>query len=428
MAPGAGMNTYRGTSVRIHKAGAGRSRQGRQVAGILVLAVAILAAAALSSGGAVAAPGDSPEDSPESDALARARVDLAYCTAALEHGGLSDAAHDDMQAMCSAADAVIAELGPQPTPTPTASPTPTSSPTTPPVTTPPPPAPTTPPPTTSPPVPAAGFPTPTSAGTPPGWVPATTRSTDLRVTAAGSVVQDVRFTNGADLLVDAANVTIRRVELQGGRIDNVHATCRNGLRIEQTTVRRAAGTVTDADQEGAVGVGGYTADRVFLDRVPEGFRVGGYDDAGCGPVTISNSFIRIRPPDVCGTVPSGWHGDGVQGFDGPALTIRNVTIDFDGGNGCGGGTASFFYPRNQGNTSADVDRLLINNGGEGIAFRLGMPGRVVALRIVNNSWFYGPISVRCSVLSAWEAQVVTVDASWSPTFVRTQPCNSEGGT
>ena len=96
---------------------------------------------------------------------------------------------------------------------------------------------------------------------------------------------------------------------------------------------------------------------------------------GCGPVKIVNTFVRVVPPDVC----NDWHGDGIQGYDGPALTVRNVTLILVETGGCGG-TAPFFYPHSQGNTRADIDRLLVVGGG--YAFRLGTPGTVSGLKIV----------------------------------------------
>jgi hypothetical protein len=271
------------------------------------------------------------------------------------------------------------------------------------------------------PLPILGFPNPANTGVPNGWVPASTRYTDLRVTTSGAVVQDIRFVN-ATLIIDAPNVTVRRVEIQGGRINNVpNNTCRNGLVIEDTSIIRAPNQVTVWNDPPAVMHGGYTARRVEVIGLPEAFRVGGAGSFACGPVVIENSYVKVNSPDTCGD----WHGDGVQGYDGPAVTIRNVTLDLDERSNCGG-TAPYFYPRNQGNTSATVDRLLVRGGG--YPFRQGMPGTVRGLKIVEGTWGYGPIDVRCSVLSAWEAQIVRIDTNYQVTAtVRSQPCNTESG-
>ena len=126
-----------------------------------------------------------------------------------------------------------------------------------------------------------------------------------------------------------------------------------------------------------IGVGGYTARRVKIWRRGEGFRVGGRS-AGCGPVRIEDSFAKISIPPGC---PGDPHSDGIQGVDGPPLTVVNVTIDFREA-ACG--TAPFFVPDQQGNTTATVDGLLVMGGGS--TFRLGVPGSVRGLSIVDGSW------------------------------------------
>ncbi|MGY1796325.1 hypothetical protein ACI796_20340 [Geodermatophilus sp. SYSU D00525] len=290
------------------------------------------------------------------------------------------------------------------TPAPTGSASP-STPATPPRTTTPQPAPST----------ATGpVPNPANTGVPAGWTPATTRTTDLHVTTPGAVVQDVRLV-GADLVIDADDVTVRRVEVQGGSITNVAGSrCRNGLLLEDVSVVRAPGQVTGGDAP-AVGAGGYTARRVEIDGLPEGFRVAGRS-LGCGAVTIEDSFARITSPDRCGD----WHGDALQGYDGPALTVRNVTLHMVEADGCYG-TAPFFYPAGQGNTSVDVDGLLVAGGG--YSFRLGMPGSVRGLRIADGGYGYGPVAVSCAGLTAWEARVVPIGADYQPTGAgRSQSC------
>lgn len=90
--------------------------------------------------------------------------------------------------------------------------------------------------------------------------------------------------------------------------------------------------------------------------------------------------------------------------------------------GCGG-TAPFFYPDGQGNTSADIDRLLVKGGG--YPFRMTTPGSVRGLRVVDGSWSFGPTDTNCSRLTAWEAQVVTIDADYQPTrTIRKIPCST----
>jgi hypothetical protein len=221
------------------------------------------------------------------------------------------------------------------------------------------------------------------------------------------VVQDILFTRG-NLLINAPNVTVRRIKMQGGRITNTQGACDNGLVVEDSTFEPPPGqTRSDmSDSEGVAGVGGYTARRVKVWNRGEGLRDGG-KGAGCGPVRIEDSFVRVISPNNCGD----WHGDGIQGYDGPPLTVTNVTIDFV--EDLCGGTSPFFVPANQGNTTADVNGLLVKGGG--LSFRMGVPGTVRGLKIVNRSWYYGAVDVRCSLLSVWDAVDVTIDANYQVT-------------
>jgi hypothetical protein len=267
-----------------------------------------------------------------------------------------------------------------------------------------------------------GFPNASTTGTPAGWVPARVTSSDIHVSQPGAVVQDVLLQN-ANIFVEAPNVTIRRVKLQGGLIDNRPGGfgCQNGMVVEDTTIEPPPGQNAQSEDHWRLGTGGYTARRVYMRNVSDGFRVGGRADGGCAPVSIEDTFITVAPPVPCGD----WHGDGIQGYDGPALAVHNVTIDMNE-QGCGG-TAPFFYPRNQGNTSATIDRLLVKGGG--YSFRDGMPGSVSGLKIVTRGWSCGPIDVYCSAISSWDASLVTITADYQiASTVRSQPCNSNGGS
>jgi hypothetical protein len=277
-----------------------------------------------------------------------------------------------------------------------------------------------PPPSAAPRAPAAprGFPSPSTTGVPAGWTPAQVRTSSLTITQPGAVVQDVLLQN-ANLMVDAPNVTIRRVKLQGGWINNQPGSaCNgNGLTIEDTTIEPPPGQSATKESEGVVSYGGYTARRVKIWRRSEGFRVSS-KGAGCGPVRIEDSFVKIVDSGDCVL-----HADGIQGYGGNALTVVNTTVD---GRDIDCGTAPFFYPKDQGNTRADVNRLLVM--GAGYSFRDGMPGSVRGLKIVNGSWVFGPIDVRCSVISSWQADIVDINANYQVTrTVRPQPCNTETG-
>ena len=283
-------------------------------------------------------------------------------------------------------------------PTPTTTPTPSPAPT--------------------PPTSTAGFPTRTSAGLPSGWQPTKQVTGDFYVRDAGAVVEDLRITNGT-IVIQAANVTVRRVQFVGSALLNGQgSTCFSNLLVEDSEFTPNSRT-TDKDNP-VIQFGGYTARNIVIDGVPEGLRVGG-NDINCGPVTVADSFIRVKSPDVC----TDWHGDGVQGYGGAKLTVRNTTIIMQTVNNCYG-TAPFFYPKNQGNTSVDIDGLLVG-GSSGYPFRSGMPGPVKNLNVIDGSWVYGPVDVNCSVVTAFQAQVVKLDSAGQPVSIgRPIACTGQG--
>jgi hypothetical protein len=266
---------------------------------------------------------------------------------------------------------------------------------------------------------------------PDGWTPALTRSTTLTVTTPGAVVQGIRFTGGASLDIRANDVVVRNVEFVGsGQIIGNRGSdpsCSNGAVIENVSFvyPESSGPYDPAGTPVIQWIGATVRSVEVLPGRSEGIFVGGKSE-GCGPMTIQDSFIKIDDGGDCVL-----HADGVQGYDGNTVTIRNVVADSRQAT-CG--TAPFFYPRNQGNTSADIDRLFVMGGG--YSFRLGMTGQVRNLKILDeppgpygsgHTWAYGPINVRCSGISAWSAEIVT-ETNWQPgSVVRSQPCNTEDG-
>lgn len=360
----------------------------------LAAAVALVAAAVFSSPAASAEPVVDP-------ALAHAQAQLQWCQNLRQFDARTSADRAWADTCIRLAQREVNRLTP-----------PSPSPSTPPTSTPPPASP-----TPSPSPPAAGaWPTPATTGVPAFWQPVTVRATTLTVTTAGALVEDVELGNGANLIIAAPNVTVRRVRLVGGYINNQPgAACNNGLRLEQVTIGRAT-PMPESDQEGAVRYGGYSADRLKVDGWIEGPRISGRS-AGCGPVTITNSWIRAQRPDTC----VDWHGDAMQSYDGAGLTLRNVTLWLDRRD-CGA-TSALFVPSGQNNGPVDADRLMVRGGGWSVVNGAG--GRMTNVLFDSGTWAYGPIDIACSLLSEWSGQVVTIGADWQPaTVVRTQPCNT----
>jgi hypothetical protein len=261
------------------------------------------------------------------------------------------------------------------------------------------------------------FPNRRTTGVPAGWTPRHTRATALTITRRGAVVRDVRFTNGASIVVKADNVTIRRVDLQGGTITNQYgdgpAGCGHDLLVEDTTFEQVPGQFEPSDFP-VLGEGGYTARRIKVDGRGEGPRF-----SDCGPVTLEDSFILIHGADADTPECDAVHSDGVQAYHGMGGTVRNNTIIFQ--TPCG--TSPWFVTDHDGNGGVyHIDRLLVS--GAGYSFRQGLPGSVTRLRIVKNSWVYGPLGdMVCSALSRWDAKLVTVDANYRiKRVVRSQRC------
>jgi hypothetical protein len=266
--------------------------------------------------------------------------------------------------------------------------------------------------------PPGGFPNPASTGVPAGWTPAQTRSTDLTVSTPGAVVQDILFTNGADILVKADNVTIRRVEMQGGVISNQYgsapANCGHNMLVEDVTFRQIPGQFQPSDYT-VLGEGSYTARRIEVDGRGEGPRL-----SDCGPVTLEDSFIKVKGAEWGTPECDQVHTDGVQAVAGVGATARNNTIIME--NPCG--TSAWFVVNPSVNKGRYViDRLLVSGGG--YTFRQEVSASVTGLRIVDRAWFYGPLDeMDCSVISPWEAKLVTIDANYQVTGVaRDLPCH-----
>ncbi len=258
---------------------------------------------------------------------------------------------------------------------------------------------------------AATFPTRSSVGLPAGWEPKDEHTGDLWIRARGAVVEDLRITGGV-IRVAAENVTLRRVQaVDAFVVNDVNGACGSGLVVESSTFTRTAGA-TETDLP-VIGTGGFTVRDVLIDGVPEGIRVG---SKHCGGVTVENSYIAVVPPAEC----QDWHGDGIQGHNGGPVLVRQSVITLEERADCPG-NAPFFYPGDQDNTSLTIDGLLVSGGG--YPFRAGTSGTVYNLRVVDESWGYGPAEVSCPAVAVTGSHLVTVAANGRTTPVgRLAPC------
>jgi len=260
-----------------------------------------------------------------------------------------------------------------------------------------------------------GFPTPATTGVPAGWTPTHTTSGDLRITRPGTMLEGELVTGS--ILVRARGVTIRKSKVYG-KIDNqAFDSGRNGidyggLLIEDTDVGPPTG-VGDF-QNGAIGVSGYTARRVRLRNVPEGFRVAKFNNPAIAAtdetVVIEDSLVQIERGPCA-------HNDGLQGYGEPGRAIiRHNTIDTRAaGTDC---TTGAVFVGNGNPTLVTVqDNLLL---GGGYTLRLGASGiydHVTGNRIVDDTWGFGPVHVAsCAGVQEWaDNTVVRIDGGYGVT-------------
>ncbi|HET6953719.1 MAG TPA: hypothetical protein VFI47_25315 [Acidimicrobiales bacterium] len=255
------------------------------------------------------------------------------------------------------------------------------------------------------------FPNPASTGVPAGWQPAAVHEGDLWVYEPGAVIEDMLVTGA--IQVRAENVTIRRTRVKG-IIWNQYSDSEQfgGLLIEDTEVGPDSGVMTDWGH-GAVGTAGYTARRVEIHNVTDGFRVSGDD------ILIEDSFVTLAVVDgECN------HLDAVQGYGGGNnVVVRGNTLDARGY--CS--NASVFMADSS--PHADVQGNLLLGGTYSLRLnQFEIPATFVAKnnRIVDGSWQYGAMDIvdkGALNFTCGGNQVVTIDSNYQVTgVVRDLPC------
>ena len=259
------------------------------------------------------------------------------------------------------------------------------------------------PPTTAVPAGPGGFPTAATTGVPAGWEPAAVHEGDLTVDDPGTVIEDLLVTG--DIQVRATDVTIRRTRIHG-IVWNQYSDTEQfpGLLLEDVEVGPDTGVLTGWGH-GAVGTAGYTARRVEIHNVTDGFRVSGDD------VVIEDSFVVLTA--VAGECN---HLDAVQGYGGgEGVVIRNNTLDARGD--CG--NAAVFMADSSPHAVVEGNLLL----GGAYSLRLNqaeVPATFVARgnRFADGSWDFGPMDVVNSGnldLTCGDNRIVTVDADYQVT-------------
>lgn len=249
------------------------------------------------------------------------------------------------------------------------------------------------------------YPTPSCTGVPAGWKPKKTVTGDLTVTRSGTVLKDVLVTGS--IHVKAANVRIKNTRVYG-TIDNFHGNNIYGhLTIEDTEVVNPPGQEFSKNDQYAFGVANYTCTRCKVINRMEGWRVGATDYSGAGRVVIQDSFAQLAvPPGMCESDDP--HGDGIQAYGGPSVTIRHNTID-QRLDECP--TAPIFIP-DQGNAGAVVQDNLIAGGGYALRLTGGDFPAVTGNKVVQGSFGYGPIEISCGLVDRFSGNA-TVTYDWA---------------
>jgi len=248
----------------------------------------------------------------------------------------------------------------------------------------------------------AGFPNAATTGVPAGWQPAAVHAGDLWVREPGTVVADLHVTGS--IQVRAHDVTIRDTKVDGVIWNQENDSVQyGGLLIEDTEVGPDTGVLEWADA--AVGTSGYTARRVEIHGVTDGFRISGDD------VRIEDSFVRLSEiPGSCA------HLDGVQGYGGgERVVVHHNTIDARGS--CS--TSAVFMA--SASPHIDLQDNLLLGGAYSIHLnQLEVPTHFVVRgnRVVDGSYDHGPSEVLDSgalTLSCGDNRLVTIDEDYQVT-------------
>ena len=189
------------------------------------------------------------------------------------------------------------------------------------------------------------------------------------VSTAGAVVQDTRFTDGANVIVQAPGVTVRRVEFVGGGVLHTNqSSCFGGSPavVEDSTFLPPAGkpfgpnslTLSDANM---------VVRRVEVYRRAMGVFLSDCsrpDVVGQLPVSVENSFFYMDGgewPNCLGSqqqwypgTSDNWHFEAMQAFNGRGGTFVNNTLVF--ATLCG--TSPLYF----GHGSSDPNRPTMNKG------------------------------------------------------------------
>lgn len=230
----------------------------------------------------------------------------------------------------------------------------------------------------------------------PGGTSLTTHSGDYTA-QAGEVIDGMRITG--KLFIDGNNVTVRNSEVYG-EVKNPSMPNSYSFSITDSTIGAPSGS---CKAEAAIGHNNYTMERVYLRNYGEGPRI----EEG-GDVIIRDSYLKFCDPG------GEAHSDGIQGYlGGSNILIQHNTID-QSDVSIDTVTSNLFWSDESGNNLQLKDNLLLG-GGFTIRIHSGTGHTVSGNRVVNNSWYFGPVSSDCGAISWSDNRLVTINSSYQVT-------------
>ncbi len=239
---------------------------------------------------------------------------------------------------------------------------------------------------------AQTWPTAATTGVPAGTTLTTVSSATLSRTGQ---ILDSKLVTG-DVIVTGKNVLIKNSEIRG----RVYNSGGGGFTIQDSTV----GPTSGCSNIEAIGYSNYTATRVRLHNVGDGFRVSGDN------VLVQDSLVVL-----CSN--PGDHSDGVQGYGGGNnVVISHNTIDQRGAQDV---TAPVFFADSS--RSAVVRNNLLAGGGYSLRLHDDFnpdvgPWEATGNRIVKDAWSFGPVlmtNTNCATTTWSNNRLVTIDSNYN---------------
>jgi hypothetical protein len=218
----------------------------------------------------------------------------------------------------------------------------------------------------------------------------------MTVKTAGQVI-DGKLVTG-DINIQASDVIIRNSEVRG----RIYSDNGSRFTVEDSTVGPVSGCLSSSTA-GGIGSSNYAVRRVRVRGYSDAFRISGSN------VLIEDSYVT-----VCSDNPEN-HSDGIQAYGASGatnITIRHNVIDQRSAKY--GVNAPIFIPNdkssqlNQGISVSVTDNILAG-GGYSLQLMGDLAWTALAVngnKIVDKSWFFGPLWITCNHIKSWSNNAV----------------------